>query len=384
MNEKIFYSDPHITRFNAKVLTCESKKDRTFDITLDRTAFFPEAGGQNADSGTIGTLPVLDVQIKNGIICHTVSHPITPGTEVEGNVDWNRRFDYMQQHSGEHIVSGLLHSRYGFNNVGFHLSDNEVTLDTDGTISCSELREIEAEANRAVYKDIPLKIYFPSPEELKNINYRSKIEIDGPVRIVEIPGFDICACCAPHVDRTGQIGIIKIINAMKHRGGTRINILCGKRALDDYSSNQDSVSSISVMLSSSPDTISHAVERLKEENLNRKNRAIALQQQLLQLQISQVPESLENVVLFFEELDHIAMRNTINLLCKSHSGYCSIFSGNSQDGFHFITGSLKKDCKALVPRLSEIFKARSGGTPQMIQGQISAEKEKIRTFFETL
>lgn len=384
MTEKIFYSDPHITQFNAKVLTCEPQKDQIFRITLDKTAFFPEAGGQNADLGTINNLPVIDVQIENDIIYHFIKSPLLVGSTVTGQVNWEQRFDYMQQHSGEHLMSGLILHHYGFNNVGFHLSDEEVTLDVDGILTLKELRDIELEANEAIYKNLPIKISFPSPNALKQIDYRSKIAIEGSVRIVEIPEYDICACCAPHVDTTGQIGLIKVTNIMKHRGGTRINILCGKRALHDYSSKQDSVSSVSIMLSSKPQSISNAVERLKEENAKQKNRIIFLQQQLLDVQIKQIPSEVDNVSLFFEVLDSIAMRNAVNALCEMHRGYCSIFTGNDMNGYHFIIGSLNKDCKFLSNLLAEHLNTKSGGSLQMIQGHCSATKERIENFFESL
>lgn len=400
MTEKIFYENPHQTKFDATVISCTPAEDGKFLIVLDRTAFFPEEGGQNADSGYIckadasdsaslsnlsenaaNAFPVLDVQIQKDVIYHKLAAAFTPGEQVRGCVDWDKRFDYMQQHSGEHLISGLVNRRLGYHNVGFHLGDEEVTLDFDGVLTLEELREIEAEANRAITLNIPVHIYFPSKEELAVLEYRSKIEIEGAVRIVEFPGFDVCACCAPHVDTTGQIGLIKVTNVMKHRGGVRVNILCGSRALADYTGKQDSVSSISVQLSAKPDAVAGAVARLKEENLKQKTRMIALQQQLLQLQLAAIPAEQENVFLFFEDLDTPAMREAVNTLCETHIGYCAVFTGNDSDGYQYILGSLHQNCKEASALLAEKFGARGGGSERMVQGSVKALRAEISGAF---
>ena len=387
MTEKIFYKNPHQTEFDATVLQCSPTEDGNFWITLDCTAFFPEEGGQNADSGflykagTSDALRVLDVQINEDTIYHKLSTPLSPGEKVKGYVDWDKRFDYMQQHSGEHLISGLVNRRYGYHNVGFHLGDEEVTLDFDGILTLEELREIEREANRAITQDIPVHIYFPSKEELAVLDYRSKIAIEGDVRIVEFPGYDVCACCAPHVDTTGQIGLIKVTGVMKHRGGIRVNILCGNRAIADYTEKQDSVSSISVQLSAKPDAVADAVARLMEENVKQKNRMIALQQQFLQYQLASIPAEQENVVLFFEDLDTPAMRDAVNTLCAMHTGYCAVFTGNDTDGYRYILGSLHRNCREASVLLSETFHARGGGSERMIQGSVNASETEICNVF---
>lgn len=384
MTQKLFYEDPHQTDFTASVLSCTPSEDGNYIITLDRTAFFPEEGGQNADSGTINDLTVLDVQIQDDVIYHTVAESFAPGDTVNGHVDWNKRFDYMQQHSGEHLISGLVNRYYGYHNVGFHLGDEEVTLDFDGVLTLEELRKIEAEANHAIALDLPVKISFPSKEELDILEYRSKIEIEGDVRIVKFPGYDVCACCAPHVDTTGQIGLVKITNVQKHRGGVRVNILCGNRAIADYTQKQDSVSSISVQLSAKPEAVADAVSRLKEENFKQKNRMIALQQQLLQLQLSVIPSEQKNVALFFEDLDTPAMRDAVNTLCETHQGYCAVFKGSDEDGYQYILGSLHKNCKEASTELTTKFSARGGGSERMVQGSLMAAKEEIEDWFEEL
>lgn len=386
--KKLYYEDVHQTEFEAVVVACQETAEGTFEVVLDQTAFFPEEGGQNADSGWIAektpsarSLEVLDVQIRDETIVHTLGCPLKAGVKVTGEVNWQKRFDYMQQHSGEHLISGLVNRHYGYNNVGFHLGDEEVTLDFDGILTLEELRRIEAEANQAVARDIPVFIHFPPKEELTAMCYRSKIELEGEVRIVEFPGYDVCACCAPHVDSTGQIGLIKVTGVGKHRGGVRVNILCGTRALADYTKKQDSVSSISVLLSAKPEAVADAVKRLQEENLRQKNRMIALQQQLLTLQLDKIPKEQENVLLFFEDLDTPAMRNAVNTLCETHDGYCGVFTGNDQDGYQYILGSRTKNCRTASALLTEKFAARGGGSERMVQGSLKASKENIQDVF---
>lgn len=382
--QKLFYEDITITDFTATVISCEPVPDqKLYRILLDATAFFPEEGGQSADKGTLNEQIVKDVQIENDLIYHYVDKPFTPGDTVTGHVDWEQRFDFMQQHSGEHIVSGLVHERFGYNNVGFHLSVNEVTLDFNGPLTPEDIREIELLANQAIYRNLPIEISYPTKEELASLSYRSKIEIDGQVRIVTIPGVDICACCAPHVVTTGAIGIIKITNCQSHRGGVRLNILCGQRALMDYNKKQDSVTAVSVALSAKPDFIADAVLKLKEDMLKQKERINALQAQYLEVCISTLPSpsESENALLFVDPMDTIALRNTVNTLTERYSGYCGVFSGSEETGYQFIVGSSQKDCRALAQTLRETFGAKGGGSTSMIQGSVAASKERIEALW---
>jgi len=379
---KLFYENINLTDFTATVVSCEATEDgKQYRILLDATAFFPEEGGQSADKGTLNELPVLDVQIKNDLIYHYLKQPLEPGSTVSGHVDWEQRFDFMQQHSGEHIISGLVHNRFGYHNVGFHLSNNEVTLDFNGELTPEQLKEIELRANEIVYQNLPVEISYPSKEELNNLSYRSKIEIEGQVRIVTIPGVDVCACCAPHVDKTGAIGMIKITNCQSHRGGVRLNILCGARALADYNKKQDSVTAVSVALSAKQDLIADAVLKVKEDMLRQQERINRLQAQYLEISMSALPSAseCENAVLFVDKMDTIAIRNTVNTLVERYTGYCGVFSGDEETGYSFIVGSKNKDCKELARILRTELGAKCGGNTPMIQGSVTATKEKINT-----
>ena len=223
---KLYYADGYVREFDACVVSCRPEGER-YRVVLDRTAFFPEGGGQYGDVGCLDGVQVTDTKEKGGIIFHETDTALEEGKCVHGILDWEVRFDRMQQHSGEHIVSGIVHRRFGYENVGFHLGDDYCTMDFNGPITKEELKEIEWEANRAVFENLDVLVTYPSKDELAQMEYRSKIEIDGQVRIVTIPGYDVCACCAPHVKKTGEIGLIKLVNRMNYKGGERITMLCG-------------------------------------------------------------------------------------------------------------------------------------------------------------
>lgn len=389
---KLYYEDIHMTEFEATVTECTyDEKKKVYKVVLDQTAFFPEEGGQVADKGTFTfvseagfepvTLPLLDAHIKNDIIYHYVEKEIPVGTIINGNVDWTQRFDFMQQHSGEHIISGLVNKHFGYDNVGFHLGLQEVTLDFNGVLTLEQLRDIELKANEAVWKNLPVEITYPSSEQLQVLEYRSKLDLTENVRIVTISGYDVCACCAPHVDSTGQIGLIKITNVQSHRGGVRVNILCGNRALNDYTIKQNNAASISAALSVKQNLISDGVTRLKEENFKQKEVINRLQATILNNLSENLPGSEESshAILFIEPMDDIAIRNLINELVPKYSGYVGIFWGNDTEGYRYIVGSSTLDCRELAAALREKLNAKGGGKSPMIQGNVVASREQIES-----
>lgn len=381
MTRKLFYEDIHITDFKATVVSCE-KNDNLYRVLLDATAFFPEEGGQSADLGTINGQEVLDVQIEKDFIYHTLKEPVTVGETVECHVDWSQRFDFMQQHSGEHILSGIVCERFGYHNVGFHLSTREVTLDFDGTLTGGQLADIELAANRVVWRNLPIEISYPTKEELAALSYRSKIEIDGQVRIVTIPGVDMCACCAPHVETTGQIGMIKIVNAQNYKGGVRLTILCGQRALKDYCEKLGSVTALAQSMSVKQEQVTDAFDKLKAENQASKETINALQAKLLSASLTTLPTPSESVhaVLFTDLSDNIAIRNAVNELTGRYDGYCAIFFGE-EGNYRFILGSRQQDCNLIAQRLRSELGAKCGGNNLMIQGSINTKKEHITPLF---
>ena len=381
MTNKIYNENTHILDFTSTVLSCKMDEAAgNYDIILDSTAFFPEEGGQGSDKGTLNGIPVIHVSIdQSDTITHTLSQPLSESLTVTGHVDGVQRFDYMQQHTGEHILSGLVHKYFSYHNVGFHLSNDFTTLDFDGVLTQEEILKMEFLVNKAIYQNLPVNVSFPSKDVLEKLTYRSKIEIDGPVRIVEIPGIDLCACCAPHVEYTGQIGVLKVTSMESHRGGVRITILCGNRALANYSALQETVSSLSAFLSAKPELICDAVNRLKEESQSRQERINILQAKLLEAHLKELPsfEASKHAILFEDHMDTKAVRNAVNSLSERYEGFSAIFTGDDTKGYQFIIGSSKTDCNQAAKLLRERFSAKCGGSSQMIQGSVVATKMEL-------
>ena len=384
---RLYDQDAYATKFEAEVLACEEveKKERkVYQVWLDQTLFFPEEGGQSPDMGTIDGIKVLDVQIKDEVITHTLAAPLAVGTMVKGVVDWKHRFYNMQQHSGEHIFSGIVHNRFGYDNVGFHLSDSIVTMDFNGVITAEDIEEIETEVNQAIIENIPVEVSYPTKEELKVLEYRSKIEIEGQVRIVTIPGYDVCACCAPHVRRTGEIGMLKVMNVQSYKGGVRISILCGFRALEAFRQKADIITELMAQFSTNQEALVENVTKLKNTNQTMKNQLASAKQELMEYKVAAIPEDSENAILFESDLDTPVVRNVVNGLVEKFTGICAVFVGNDESGYQFIIGSKNKDCRQIAAALREKLSARGGGSDKMIQGSVAASQLQIEELLATL
>ena len=384
MTRKLYDEDAYLTTCDAKVLSCEKAKGDTYYVVLDQTLFFPEEGGQTPDKGTINGLEVMDVQIKDDVIVHTLKAegvlPLSKGDDVSCRLNFNHRFSNMQQHTGEHIISGIVYKRFGYDNVGFHLSDSIVTMDYNGPISPEDLLEIEEEANRFIFEGRQIKTGYPSKEELDALNYRSKKELSGPIRIVEIEDVDICACCAPHVKNTTEVGLLKILDAAAYKGGIRISILCGMRALFHYRDCLNRCILISQLTSKPQEEIVEAVQQQKDSIGTLQQQIFSLQKELLRTQVKTVDKDASDVILFVEGVDTNVIRYQINELTLSHPGYCGIFNKN-ETGYNFIIGSKEKDCNEIGKHLREKFSAKCGGKSVMIQGSLEATEEDIRNIF---
>ncbi|MBQ8054772.1 MAG: alanyl-tRNA editing protein [Lachnospiraceae bacterium] len=365
-----------------------------YEAVLDRTVFFPEAGGQSSDTGWICAidrpdrkkelLAVTDVQIKDGVIRHILScsadsgAPFRAGEPVSLQINWERRFGFMQNHTGEHILSGLMHRRLGFDNIGFHLSDNSVTLDVNGQLNDEEILVLEWEANEVIYRNLPVEVSYPTDEELEKISYRSKIEIEGQTRLVRIPDTDICACCAPHVSRTGEIGLIKIVKVLRYNGGMRLFIACGRRALALMQKRQRWIEEVSHLTNRSQDEIGDGVKHLLGEigDLKQKNRDLEYEAAFLRLKT--VPRDRENVFLFVGNMDPIVHRNLVNRMCEEHEGFCGAFAGSDEEGrYRYYIASRTKDSREVQKILTNKLGAKGGGKPEMIQGSVTGTQSAI-------
>lgn len=381
---QLYNENAYTKKFTAKVLSCrKASEQELYEVILDRTAFFPEGGGQYGDVGWISGIRVSDTQEKNGEIIHYTKEQLQEGITVEGELDWDVRFSRMQQHTAEHILSGLVHAKFGYQNVGFHLGDDLCTMDFNGPVTKEEMEEIEKEANKAVYKNIPVRILYPSEEELKGMEYRSKIEIDGQVRVVLIPGYDQCACCATHVGSTGEIGQIKVVAMMNYKGGVRVTMVSGNRALADHEKREKDMKEISFLLSAKEDELPDAVRRLKEENENQKHQLVELSRKLVALKALQIPEGSTCQCLFESDLDQTGIRELMNRVLERDVSVCGVFLKKA-DQYQYVIGSHGKDIRDLGKKLNEKFHGRGGGKPEMIQGSLSGEEKEIKAFFEEL
>ena len=381
MTEKLYYIDSHLREFEAVVRSCEESK-KGFLLELDRTAFFPEGGGQPADTGFIGEARVLDVHEKEGRILHETDRPLPAGERFSCRIDWEQRHRRMQNHSGEHIVSGLIYREFGFDNVGFHMGPDCMTMDYSGELSWEQLREIERLANEAVRADLPLKIWFPEEQELAELLYRSKLDLKENVRIVEIPGVDRCACCAPHVGRTGEVGLVKLLTAERHRGGVRVTAVCGMDAWERVTQYQESVTTISGLLSVPRDKTVSGVERALENLEKQKERIAALSMELARRLAESQPAAEGNLALFDSILDEVAQRELVNLLMEK-AAVAAVFSGSEGEGWRYVIGSRSVDLRKNARALNAGIQGRGGGSPAMIQGRAAADRESVLAFFQS-
>ena len=389
MNDKIssiagrlYYEDSHIHEFEAVVTGIYETKNG-IAVTLDKTAFFPEGGGQSADTGFIGSVRVTDVREREGEILHYVNSSLTVGEKYDCSLDWEQRYRRMQNHSGEHIVSGISHTLHGVENVGFHMGMDGMTIDFDRELTWEELMEIERRANEAVRADLPLSARFPDSAELETMEYRSKLELTHDVRIVEIPGIDRCACCAPHVYRTGEVGFIKILDFMRHRGGIRVTLVCGMDALDVVRTMQENVTDVSRLLSAKRHECGKAVERVLAEGAKQKERIAALSMELARMKAESIPETEGSICVFDEVLDDTALRELVNLLMDKCGLAAAAFSGNDEKGYNYIIGSKHIDLRANTRAINAGIGGRGGGRPEMIQGSASFGRESIEEFFRS-
>ena len=385
MTEKLYEQDAFLIKFEAKVRSCVKGK-KGFDVVLDRTAFYPEGGGQPYDTGRLEVtgscdkVKVLEVHNRDGEVVHTCNHPLEEGAAVTGVIDWDRRFDLMQQHSGEHVVSGLAHALWGCENVGFHLGTEVVTIDFDRPLDEKQFTMLESEANKCLWLDLPTEITYPSSEELPHINYRSKKELTGQVRIVTFSGADCCACCGTHVRSAGQVGLVKLLSMQKFREGVRIELVCGGRALQHLSRIMEQNSQVSHLLSAKPLQTGAAVARLLEENAALKSRLMTLEDSRFQ-ELARQYAGAGDVVLFEDGLSPDGLRRLCDAVLHTCGGRCACFSGEDVSGYKYAIGWSGGDLRAFVKELNQALNGRGGGKPDFVQGSVQGSRAEIEAFF---
>lgn len=383
MTIKLYDQDSHCRSFSATVLSCTPGGPEQWHLVLDQTAFFPEGGGQPADQGTLNQeVHVLDVREKGEEIVHITDAPLFPGTAVQGELDWALRFGRMQCHSGEHVISGLAHSLYGCTNVGFHMGEDAVILDFDKELTPDQIAHIEDLANQVITENRPVTAAYPAPEVLADLDYRSKLDLTENVRIVTIDGCDVCACCAPHVKQTGEIGLVKIVNTMRHRGGIRLWMVAGRLALEDYRTKQENIAAISAALSVQQPQAAQGVARMKAE-LEQVTFALNQARQALMAEKAKaLPQTEGNLCLFEDDLDAASLRTLANAGMEVCGGICAVFTGSDQAGYRYVMGSQTVDLRAKAKEINQALGGKGGGQPTMIQGSVTASRAAILAYFQ--
>lgn len=388
--DRLYYQDPYLSAFSATVTHCRPGKDG-FLIELDRTAFYPEGGGQPADTGYLNDVRVLDVHEVDGAVVHTTDIALQVGSIVQGRIDWDRRFMLMQQHSGEHILSGMVNHLFGYQNVGFHIGSDGMTLDFSGELNDEQMAQAERLANAAVFENRPIEVCYPSPEERSQMDYRSKIELGDEVRLVRIPQADQCACCGLHVARTGEIGLIKIISAQKYKGGSRLWVVCGNRALMDYTRKNDQINTLSSMLSRKKDEVLAGVEQLQGALSDLKSENARLRSRLIDMKADAYTQALEGsedltpdesrICLFEEDFTPDDLRLLSALLTERTGRVVAVFTGTEGERYRYAVASKTEDMRIFGKNLNRALNGQGGGTPGLIQGSVQAGREDIRIWF---
>ena len=377
---RLFYEDVYIREFEAIILSCEEKEGQ-YHIILNETAFYPEGGGQPADKGTIEGEEVLDVQYIDGEICHVMKMPLKEGTQVVGRIDWKWRFDLMQQHSGEHIVSGMIHEKYGYENVGFHMGEEVITIDLSGMLTSKQVIEMEQKVNDYIWMNQTVNIFYPDERQRKFIPYRSKKELTGEIRLVEFPGADLCACCGLHVTHASQIGLVKILSCKKFREGVRMEMVSGKRALEYLSKSASQNSQVAVKLSVKENETKEAVQRLLDEVYHLKG-VLAEEKQKRFEQMAAACKGKKNVLLIENDMESVEVRKCADAILNTCSGIVAFFAGNDKAGYKYAIGQREGDVRVLVKQMNKELNGRGGGKPFFAQGSLKTDKKQIELFFE--
>ena len=377
---KLYYEDCHMTDFSARVVSCE-QSEKGWQVVLEATAFYPEGGGQACDLGLLGGVRVLDVREKGETVVHLCDGPLPVGETVEGAIDYERRFDLMQQHSGEHIVSGIVHEWFGYHNVGFHMGADLVTIDFDGPIPAADLARIELEANRAVWANRALHIWYPSEEELPTVGYRSKRALPWPVRVVEVPGYDKCACCGTHVAMPGEIGIIKLFSCVKFHEGVRIEMACGGRALRYLTAAYEQNRQVSQAFSAKILETGEAARRMNEQLAAEKFRAAGLQKQVF-TSVAEGCRDAGNILRFENDLAPAQVRELCDAIGQVCGGMAAVFSGSDEAGYSYCLMERGGDLRSFNKAMTAALNGRGGGKPEYQQGSVKADRTVIEAFFK--
>jgi len=388
MTVRLYDTDAYVKEFTARVTGCVPCA-QNYILTLDQTAFYPEGGGQPCDFGTLTcedkTISVTDVQeddgslFAKGEILHFCSAPLSVGTCIKGTLDWQRRLTHMREHSGEHIISGIICKSYGLNNIGFHMGKDCVTIDFDGLLTAEQILFAQKKANLKVMENVKIQAQYPEAPALETLDYRSKKQIEGAVRIVTIPGADVCACCGTHVRSTGEVGPICVTASEHFKNGIRLTILIGEKALADYACKTENTKRISALLSVKPEQTADAVDRLLESNTQLKTAYTGLRLALVNTKADQIPSGSPSAVMFEEELSPMEVRKLADKL-QAKADFSAVFSGNDKEGYKYVICSKEMDIISFSKAFHASLNGRGGGKPPMIQGFLPAKRKQIESY----
>lgn len=379
---KLYEKDAYCRSFTAKVISCTANENG-YDVVLEQSAFFPEGGGQKGDNGRLGDAVVTDTQIVGDVIVHKTDKPIEVGSEVCGEIDWDVRFDRMQNHSAEHIVSGVACSLYGCSNVGFHLGDDCMMVDFDKKLSAEDIAKIELASNKAVFDNIEIIAIYPTKEEIPTLQYRSKLDIEENLRLIQIGDVDCCACCAPHVAKTGEIGLIKITSFAPYKNGTRIEIAAGYRALADYTLLNNENKTIMKMLSAPRDKTAEFVSRQLEQisTVSREKQSLVRELAIARLSVTRVGD---NGYSFCEKCSFDDLRYCSNTLAEQNIAMCVLLSETAENEYIYVVSSKETEVTSTVNQLNAAFSGKGGGKPNYAQGKLSGSRNEIEAMLAEL
>jgi len=382
MTERLYYTDSHTKEFTATVTSC-TPKNGVWEVILDRTAFFPGGGGQDPDSGFIGGIPAKGAGETGQDVLHLTDAPLTVGETVSCLIDWDARFDRMQQHSGEHILSGILHSLYSVENVGFHMGGEDVVVDFSAWLTPEQLEDAVMRVNRAIWENVPVTQAFPTPEELETLTYRSKLDLRENVRIVTVEGYDTCACCAPHVKRTGEVGLLILLGSSKLRGGVRVHMLAGRPALQKLLRRSEQTREISNLFSVPPEDTAAAAAKYAAAHEALVYDHVALRRKLLQENLSSLSSTDGNLLLFEHELPIADLRDAVNYMVTLANGVSAAFSGSDETGYTYVMGANTDLLSRKAKEINSPLQGRGGGRGSRIEGSLKASRQEIEAFFDT-
>lgn len=386
MTERLYYTDQARLEFEATVLACETIDGRLLAI-LDRTAFYPTSGGQPHDTGTLDELAVTDVvDLEDGRIGHAVSGALEPGRRVRGRIDAARRRDHMQQHTGQHILSAAFDRLCSARTVGFHLGGELSTIDLDKVLTAESIAKAEAEANRLVWEDRPVTMRVASAEDAAALPLRKEATRTGPLRLIEVEGFDLSACGGTHVARTGEVGLVALRAWEKFRGGLRLEFVCGLRALREFRTLRDAVIGSQRFLSVAPLELPSAIERAQVENKDLRKTIKDLQDRVAQHEaaalVARAPLT-GGVRIVVESLDgwDQAGLKSMAAAAAAQGSVVAAMTSAAQPALVVIARSsdVALDASAVLKALVGVFGGKGGGRPELAQGGgLAATPEALR------